>query len=125
MLNGMLRNIEGEAMGWSVTRGNGLVYRDCPLQFEGITTENKCTVHVSWTEWGYLNTQSNRKLNGTNGDDTRWSFTDLARLSVDEPLELFVAVEERVELWEGRHGWASEVAVVRVGEGGGVDGKGI
>jgi len=71
----------------------------------------------------------NRESNGTNGDDTTirwWSFTDLALLPADEPLELFVAMEERVELREGRHGRAAEVvwfAVVvvvvnnRVGEG--------
>jgi hypothetical protein len=40
----------------------------------------------------------------------------------DEPLELFVAVEERVELGEGRQGWAGEVVwfvvvINRVGEG--------
>jgi hypothetical protein len=51
----------------------------------------------------------------------RWrSFTDLALLSADEPLELFVAVEERVELRECRYGRVVEVVwfvVVRVGEG--------
>jgi hypothetical protein len=63
-------------------------------------------------------------------------------LPADEPLGLFVAVEERVELGKGRHGCAAEVVwfVVVRGEGvvedvkgvvcmwgceGGVDGKGI
>jgi hypothetical protein len=49
----------------------------------------------------------NRESNGTNGDDMTicwWSFTNLALLPADEPLELFVAVEERVELGGCRGG---------------------
>ena len=86
------------------------------MQFEGNNYEYVQKIHVLYmfrilTVMIYA---LNRESNGTDGDDAtirRRSFTDLTLLPTDESLELFVSMEERVELGEGRHSGAAEVVL--------------